>query len=198
MPEIDPHTGEANPEVHHEHSDINVKPLLWSVAIFVALAIVMHVALWGLHAFFAKEERESQAPPTTMVRRDAPSLPPEPRLQPFPAPQQGRTGAEEPATQKPVVNPLSNTPVFDMQQMIEEEERHLSEYGWADRAKGAVRIPIADAKKLLVARGLPVRQAVAPQPGAPAAAAPSGSAPVQPSTAAPAQTSASPTPVRQQ
>ena len=38
------------------------------------------------------------------------------------------------------------------------EEKELTTYGWADEEKRAVRIPIDQAMKLLVERGLPARK----------------------------------------
>lgn len=169
MPDPDRHTGELNPEVHHEHKDVNVRVLLWFSVIFIVFTAVTFVALWGMYGWLAKGEREAQPQPATLVRRDAPLLPPEPRLQPFPAPQQGKTGVDEPMTLSPVTDPLANTPVADMDQMIADEAKHLASYGWLDRDQGVVRIPVSEAKKIIIARGLPVRQPVAP---APATAAP--------------------------
>jgi hypothetical protein len=46
------------------------------------------------------------------------------------------------------------------------ETETLTTYGWADKNAGAVRIPIDQAKKLLIERGLPVRGAApTPTPG---------------------------------
>jgi len=42
------------------------------------------------------------------------------------------------------------------------EDQVLNGYGWVDRQKGVVRIPIDQAMDLLVKRGLPVRQAAKP------------------------------------
>ena len=39
----------------------------------------------------------------------------------------------------------------------EREDELLGSYGWVDRNAGVVRIPIDQAKRLLLERGLPVR-----------------------------------------
>ena len=52
----------ANVETRHEESDVNVRALLWFVAIFIAFAAVTHVALWLMFKFFVQLERgESNA-----------------------------------------------------------------------------------------------------------------------------------------
>ena len=52
---------------------------------------------------------------------------------------------------------LQTTPVLDLKAVREAEEQTLASYGWVDREKGVVRIPIDRAIDLLVAKGLPVR-----------------------------------------
>jgi hypothetical protein len=42
--------------------------------------------------------------------------------------------------------------------MRAEEDRPLTTYGWVDRDAGIVRIPMEEAMKLVVSRGLGVRQ----------------------------------------
>jgi hypothetical protein len=37
-------------------------------------------------------------------------------------------------------------------------DKQLNTYGWVDEQNGIVRIPIEDAKRLLIQRGLPTRQ----------------------------------------
>jgi hypothetical protein len=39
----------------------------------------------------------------------------------------------------------------------EEEAKTLQSYGWVDQQGGVARVPIAEAKKLIVQRGLPAR-----------------------------------------
>src|SRR5262249_41523945 len=66
-------------------------------------------------------------------------LPPEPRLQPEP--------------------PEWRTPREDLRDFRRQEDETLNTYGWADKNAGAVRIPISEAMKLTVQRGLPARPA---------------------------------------
>ena len=52
---------------------------------------------------------------------------------------------------------LEKTPAVDLQHIRAAEEQLLASYGWVDRQKGVVRIPIDRAIDLLAQRGLPAR-----------------------------------------
>jgi len=160
-----------NPETHHEHSDVPVRPLFWFIVIFVVFAIVSHVALYLLYKAFVKGERNRMDPPQTQVTRPADASVPQnqPLLQPFP---------------RGEVAPNRQTPVTDMEDMRRAEDQVLKNYGWVDKQHGVVHIPIEDAKRLYAARAA-VAGAGAPA-SLPAAApasqpAPSGQ-PVPPDT----------------
>lgn len=52
---------------------------------------------------------------------------------------------------------LQVSPRLEMKALRAQEDAILGSYGWADRANGAVRIPIERAMDLLAQRGLPAR-----------------------------------------
>ena len=52
---------------------------------------------------------------------------------------------------------LQTHPAEDLASLQAREEKQLTGYGWVDREKGVVRIPIDRAMGLLVERGLPVK-----------------------------------------
>jgi hypothetical protein len=52
---------------------------------------------------------------------------------------------------------LQTNPREDLRQFREQEDAILNSYGWVDRPAGVVRIPIEDAMKLMLRRGLPSR-----------------------------------------
>jgi hypothetical protein len=137
----------VNPETRHEDSDVNVRALMWAVVIFIVFAIVTHLLLYLQFHAFAKHFRKDTSQPLTMMARpsDA-SVPPTPRLQPFPHKMQ--TGE--------VPSPNTNTPLTDMADMRAAEEEALTKPAWVDKQKGVVRLPIETAKQLVVQRGLPV------------------------------------------
>lgn len=144
----------VNPETHHEKSDVNVKALLMFGAAFVVFAAVMHFVLFAMYRQFVKHENSHQnVPLTKMARPDSMNIPQIPRLQPFPT--KSASG---------VIPPVSNTPVTDMVEMRNTQEQSLNSYGYADRAKGVVHIPIEEAKKLALQRGFPAMTASVPAP----------------------------------
>lgn len=151
-----------NPETHHEESDVPVRPLFWAVAIFIVFAFVTHFAVAALYKGFAASERKKMDPPATQVALPKDAYVPrnQPLLQPFP-----RTGANG----QPL-SPTQDTPVTDLAEMREAENRTLHSYGWVDQQHGVVRIPIEVAKKLAVQRGYPTPAAPPPPVPAPAPA----------------------------
>lgn len=169
-----------NPETHHESSDVPVKGLLWATVVFIIFAIVTHFVVLALYKGFVKAERNRMDPPQSAVRRPAYADVPQnqPLLQPFPR-VDGKGGQ---------LPPQADTPVVDLIKMRESEQQRLTNYGWVDKQRGVVHIPIELAKRTLAARlavqgqlgGTPAATATAPVT-APAGAPPSGQ-PVPPDT----------------
>lgn len=139
----------VNPETHHEESDVNVRALLWFVAIFIVLSVITHFAIHFFYKGLAQSEKRKAPAPLTRLQRAADADVPQaqPLLQPFP--RKSGTGS--------VIEPYRNTPVTDLQDMRAAEKKALESYGWVDPQKGIVRIPIAEAKRIVVQRGLPVQ-----------------------------------------
>jgi hypothetical protein len=124
-----------NPDVLHEVSDVNTKPIykfgFWMIVIVIGTAVLM----WLFYDMLAaREAKEDPAKP--VIPNTASKLAPEPRLQLSP-------GHE--------IHPLN-----EMAELYAQQNAWLKGYGWADKGNGTVRIPIAEAKKLLLAKGLPV------------------------------------------
>lgn len=122
---------ERNESVAYEKRDIRVRAILWTGVAIIISAILIHTAVWWLFRLFDRQEAHKGRPPATLVnaRREPP---PEPRLQP--------------------------DPPMDLNRMRAAEDSELHTYGWIDRPKGVVRIPIEQAMTLLVQRGLPKNQ----------------------------------------
>jgi hypothetical protein len=127
----------------YEKSDFAFGPVLAVAAgLSAAVAAVLLFILWLL-GFFA-------------ARLPAPAAP-------APAPAAAvRSGPREPRLQVDGIR--------EMRQMLAEEEARLSGYGWVDRQRGTVRIPVARAMELILERGLPG----APPGGGTPAAGPGG------------------------
>lgn len=130
-----------NPEVAHEHSDVDVRALIgFTVGMFVVVALV-GLLMGGL---FRILERQA-------ARND-------PQLSPLAAP----PVQMPPTTAKPVFSQgegprlLTDEPSVLGEQRVKEAEA-LGTYGWVDEKSGVARIPISEAKKLILQRGLPTR-----------------------------------------
>jgi len=113
-----------------------------------------------MYGQFVKHENKRQNVPLTMMQRpESMIIPAVPRLQPFPG----------------AVPPMVSTPVTDMEEMRAAQDKALNSYGYVDRQKGVVHIPIEEAKKLALQR---VGQAPLSVPPAPAPAPAQAGVPV--------------------
>lgn len=124
------------PTVHHEETDVNIRAIFGFAGGLVVLAIVVYLAVWGLFRYFEAREAREYGPASPLATGEA-RLPPEPRLQ---------------------VNPREDAAEFRAQ-----EDAILNGYTWINREAGTVRIPIAEAMKTTVQKGLPVRPAAGAQ-----------------------------------
>jgi hypothetical protein len=121
-----------NPAVVHEESDVNVRAILATGAGLLVIGAIIHLGLALLMGAFTRTaERTPRAFPLTA--EEQPAQPPEPRLQ--------------------------TNPRQDLRALRAREDNMLHSYGWIDRNAGVAHIPIEDAMKLTVQRGLPVRKA---------------------------------------
>lgn len=122
--------GEApvNETISYERRDVNTRAVFWVGVALVVAAVVIHTAVWWLFDLFDRREALKGPPPATLVNAPR-AAPPAPRLQ-----------TDAPA---------------DLNDFRAEEKHELEGYGWVDRQKGVVRIPVERAMTLLLERGLP-------------------------------------------
>lgn len=122
----------------HEHTDASV----WIIVKFglwlAVAAVVIHIGSGFLFALFVQQRQETTAEFPLATGQEQ-RLPAAPRLQQFPA-----------------------NEVYEFRLR---EQAVLSNYGWVDKEAGIVRMPIEDAMRLAVERGLPAR---AQEPAVPA------------------------------
>ena len=121
----------------YEHTDANVW-ILVKFALWLAIsAIVIHAGLWLAFAMFVQQREataEAEFPLATTTTQ--PRLPAEPRLQ--------------------------RSPANEMYDFRVKEDAVLGSYGWIDKNAGTVRIPIDQAMRLTLERGLPSRAVEGP------------------------------------
>lgn len=120
-----------NPDLNRETSDVNVMSVLGFGAGLIVAAALIHFLVWLLFMYFSTREAQRVAPQYPLAAGQIERLPPEPRLQ---------TNARE-----------------DLRDLRAHEDALLSSYGVVDKDAGVVRIPIDEAMKLIVQRGLPAR-----------------------------------------
>jgi hypothetical protein len=122
-------------DLHHDGSDVNVRAVLTFGAILVVTTAVVGVLVFLLFGYFQRREEQSGARDFPLAVEQQNRMPPEPRLQ--------------------------TNPREDLRLMRQRDDAILNSYG-LDRDTGAVRIPIQEAMKLIVQRGLPARRGSEP------------------------------------
>ena len=126
----------------YEHTDASV----WTIVKFglwlAVSALIVHVGLGFTYSMLIEQATDLSEPRYPLAAA---------RAQPV-----------------PTVTPLQRDPATDIYQFRVQEEAELTQYGWANRETGQVRIPIDQAMRRVVEQGLPARTA---EPTAPAATA---------------------------
>jgi hypothetical protein len=125
-------------DVAHEASDINFRGVVTSGIGLLVLGALVYVVVWVFFGFLSERNSRASAQlayPLAAGQQDR--VPPEPRLQ--------------------------TNPRADLRELRESEDKRLDSYGWVDRNAGIVHIPIDDAIKLTLQRGLPSRPATEQQ-----------------------------------
>jgi hypothetical protein len=122
----------SNQSVSHEESDIDIGGIFkFAVGLTVAAAVV-HVVIWFMFVWFQAAAASADVSNPLRIGEEV-RVPPEPRLQ---------------------VEPRQ-----DLADYREREAALLDGYRWIDKGSGVVRIPIDEAMKRVVERGLPTRPA---------------------------------------
>lgn len=118
-------------QIRHEESDVDAPSIFgFGAGLFVVLLVVLLVVRV---LFGVLSVSTPTIAPEPMMAGQERRLPPEPRLQ--------------------------QTPREDLRAFRAGEDELLNRYEWVDRQAGVVRIPIAEAMKLTVQRGLAARPA---------------------------------------
>ena len=123
----------------YEHTDAAVWPIVKFMAWLAASAVIIHVGLGFVYEFMIQQSMELEQPYPLAAGQDE-RLPPAPRLQQFPA--------------------------NELYQFRQTEQSLLDRYGWMNREAGVVHIPIDQAMRLTLERGM--LQSTPPDPAKPA------------------------------
>ena len=117
-------TSEKNKHHDHERTDWNLAWVAGGFIVLVLCVAAMLIGSWWIFKAFYGSASSRQLG-TVM---GPPVAPPAPRLQ--------------------------VSPTADWEAMIEKEQAALHSYGWVDRSKGIVRIPIERQMQIIAERGL--------------------------------------------
>lgn len=145
----------TNPDVMHEESDVSVRGVGTFVGALAAGMIVISVLMIGMYKAFEwqvnrEEAREQRSP---MARNEEERLPPEPRLQAA----RGFRSLDDPKLNFELQHPQA-----EWEALRSKWEFELKNPGQPDPNTGTRRIPIEDAKNMILGQ-LTARQ---PPPGA--------------------------------
>jgi hypothetical protein len=123
----------------YEHTDANV----WAIAKFglwlAVTAVIVHFGIWVVYGALVEQAKDARPQQYPLATESR--LPPEPRLQ--------------------------QTPAREIEVLRQNEDTRLRSYGYVDKEAGVVHIPVAEAMRLTLERGLPSRteDPQAPVPG---------------------------------
>jgi hypothetical protein len=131
-------TGDQPPshaDVAFESSDINTRTILaylFYLALSVVAAFIVSVFVFR---FMTKMAADSDTPMAPVHKGVGPTMPPEPMLQGVP----GHT----------------TDPQLDLRLKQAADEAANEKYDWTDKQAGIARIPVEEAMKIIVSKGLP-------------------------------------------
>ena len=142
-------TEQAESDAVARNRDVSIRGVLY-FAFWLAVGLIASgVAMLLLFRALEKRDRAEDRKLSPMIAASLARTPPEPRLEPYPLAPRAKLRAEE--------------------------EEILTTYGWVDKNRGVVRVPIERAMELLVERGLPPAKPMPAAAPAPVAAAPPAS-----------------------
>lgn len=122
-------------DVAFESADINTRTILMYL-LYLALAVgAALIASLFILRFITKAAVESETPPAAVHEGIGPTMPPEPMLQGVP----GHT----------------TDPQQDLRNKLAADEAANEKLGWIDQQAGIAQIPVEEAMKIIVSKGLP-------------------------------------------
>jgi hypothetical protein len=119
---------ETPPGAEYEHTDASIGIIVKFLVWLAVSAVVIHVGLGLMYGLLIRQSREVGEPRYPLANASERRLPPMPRLQQFPP--------------------------NELYQFRISEEDLLHTYGWMNKNAGTVHIPIDDAMRLAIDRGV--------------------------------------------
>jgi hypothetical protein len=145
------HNEHNGADAGHEGSTVQVAGITWFIiGLTVSLVFIGWLITAVLNTFEGREKKAELESRPSPFAAERPNLPPEPRLQLAP-------NSEEQIDKKEPPDLKNQHPLEEMKELRTIWDKQLKSYGWVDEQGGVVRIPIDEAKKLLLQRGLPTR-----------------------------------------
>jgi hypothetical protein len=132
-----------NEDVAHEHTDVNIKAILMFAAGLVVVAAVVHVLMAVMFGWLERQAKKND-PQLSPLSAAAPEMPERTRESPFFG--HARGGAQL----------LTNEPMA-LRKLRGDEDKRLHGYGWVEGKPGVAHMPLSEAKKLILERGVPTR-----------------------------------------
>lgn len=132
-----------NDDTAHEHSDINIPALVWSMVIMFGTVIGTAILMYLLMFFVLEPRAVARDKKLSPLAMPATIMPPTTVASPF------FGSAPEPR--------LMTVEPMHLAEVRAAEQAALHGYGWVDEKAGVARIAIDRAKELTVERGLAVR-----------------------------------------
>jgi len=120
---------ETPPGAEYEHTDAHVWVIVKFLIWLAISAVLIHFGLGLMYGFLIEQSKETDRQYPLAAPSTERRLPPPPRLQQFPA--------------------------NELYEFRLGEEQFLHQYGWMNRDAGIVHMPVEDAMRILVQRGLP-------------------------------------------
>ena len=121
-------------DVSFEATDVRSSPIfqfLTYLGITVILSFILSIGIYKGLIHYWTNSYEAPAP----MRQQGPHFPPEPRMQGMPG--------------------HLTDPQHDMREKVETDTKANEELGWVDKNAGIAQIPVKDAMKLIIEKGLP-------------------------------------------
>ncbi|MGH9943269.1 MAG: hypothetical protein ACRD9R_13050 [Pyrinomonadaceae bacterium] len=144
----------SNPDVLHEHTDVQVRPIAWFVFGLGVFFLLVCALMWGAFQLFERRAAADERPASPLARQGEERLPAEPRLQLAPGFGVTKADGQRVDLSNDVLAQGGRAPQPQSEYWVvrDEWQQELEHYGWADQGAGRVRIPVAEAMKLYARR----------------------------------------------